>query len=113
MVSRIAMPGALIALLLAVFLGLSLAQAAGGIEHGKVLYETYCGACHESSVHHRNARKAKSFAGVRAQVQRWSEQVGRGWNAGDIDDVTLYLNQRFYRFPCPENMCKANQTPIG
>ncbi|MFA5913521.1 MAG: cytochrome C [Burkholderiales bacterium] len=89
----------------------SAAQAADA-ERGKVLYETRCNACHESSVHNRSARKAKSFASLRAQVLRWSEQVGGSWNAEEIDAVTLYLNQRYYRFPCPQSLCKADQAAL-
>jgi mono/diheme cytochrome c family protein len=81
--------------------------------HGSVLYETRCSACHASSVHQRSARKAKSFNGLRAQVLRWSTEVGGSWGADEIDDVTLYLNQRYYRFPCPQNLCKADHASIS
>ncbi|MBE0613118.1 MAG: c-type cytochrome [Burkholderiales bacterium] len=97
---------------IAVFTGLSSAYAAGDVERGKLLYETRCGACHNSSVHGRSARKAASFASLRAQVQRWSRESGGVWNAGDIDDITLYLNQRFYHFPCPQGLCKGNKAPL-
>ncbi len=86
---------------------------AADAERGKVLYETRCGACHESSVHQRHARKAKSFAGVRAEVLRWSEQVGGIWSADEIDSVTQYLNRRYYGFPCPQDMCKADQASLA
>ena len=80
---------------------------------GSVLYETRCSACHASSVHQRNARKAKSFDGLRAQVLRWSAEVGGSWSGDEIDDVTLYLNQRYYRFPCPQSVCKADQASLA
>jgi len=100
-----------------VALALACATPAGAhaadAERGKVLYETRCSACHESSVHQRNARKAKSFAGVRAQVLRWSGQVGGIWSADEIDSVTQYLNRRYYGFPCPQSMCKADQASLG
>jgi mono/diheme cytochrome c family protein len=98
--------GVLVASLL---LAISAAQAAADAERGNVLYETRCKACHASSVHNREARKAKSFANLRAQVLRWSAQVGGGWTAGEIDDMTLYLNRRYYHFPCPQDMCKSDQ----
>jgi len=90
-------------------LGISAAQAAADAERGSVLYETRCNACHASSVHNREARKARSFAELRAQVLRWSAHAGGSWTAGEIDDVTLYLNRRYYRFPCPQDLCKADQ----
>ncbi len=82
-------------------------------ERGGRLYETRCRACHSISVHNRGARKAKSFDGIRAQVERWSGEVGGNWTAEEIDDVTVYLNQRYYRFRCPASMCKANQAALG
>ena len=88
------------------------ATQAADAERGRVLYETRCNACHESSVHNRKVRKAKSFASLRAQVLRWSEQVGGSWSAEEIDGVTLYLNRRYYRFPCPQSLCKADQAAL-
>jgi mono/diheme cytochrome c family protein len=78
-----------------------------------MLYETRCNACHASSVHQRKARKAKSFDGLRAQVLRWSAEVGGSWSGDEIDDVTLYLNQRYYRFGCPQSVCKADHASLA
>ena len=93
--------------------GLSAAQAAADAERGRILYETRCSACHAMSVHNRDARKATSFDGVRAQVLRWSAEAGGSWTADEIDDLTLYLNQRYYHFPCPPSLCKANQASLA
>ena len=80
---------------------------------GRTLYETRCGACHENSVHRLESRKAKSYDLLRAQVQRWSAEVGGVWTADEIDDLTFYLNQRFYRFPCPQRWCRAAQALLA
>jgi mono/diheme cytochrome c family protein len=98
-------------------LALGLAALAGSVAaaddgRGSALYETRCMACHASSVHQRSARKAKSFDGLRAQVLRWSAEVGGNWSEAEIDDVAQYLNQRYYRFPCPQTLCKADQTSL-
>jgi mono/diheme cytochrome c family protein len=93
--------------------GLSAAQADADAERGKILYETRCSACHARSVHNRDARKAKSFDALHAQVLRWSAEAGGSWGADEIDDVTLYLNQRYYRFPCPQSVCRANQASVA
>lgn len=84
------------------------AQAADA-SRGKILYETRCNACHKASVHLREARKASSFKGVREQVARWSAELRSGWSADEIDDVTLYLNNRYYGFPCPDAVCGSAQ----
>lgn len=89
------------------------AQAGAGAARGKLLYEARCSACHESSVHDRKARKAASYSALRSQVLRWSAEVGGSWSAEEIDGVALYLNQRYYRFPCPPDFCKANQASLA
>jgi mono/diheme cytochrome c family protein len=93
--------------------GLCGSAAAADPGRGGMLYETRCIACHASSVHQRSARKAKSFDDVRAQVVRWSNEVGGNWSGDEIDDVALYLNRRYYRFPCPQSVCKANEASLA
>ena len=78
-------------------------------ERGRVLYEARCVDCHGTSVHVRESRKATSFEGVRIQVARWSTQLGGGWSADEIDDVTVYLNNHYYSFPCPASACRSGQ----
>jgi len=103
--------GMLAGVLALVLAGLPQARAEDAAQ-GKTLYETRCTDCHESSVHQRSARKAKSYAGVRAQVARWSEQTGGPWSKEEIDSVTYYLNQRYYHFPCPQSLCKADKISL-
>lgn len=93
--------------------GLSVAQAPADAERGKILYEARCSACHASSVHNRDSRKAKSYDGLRAQVLRWSAEAGKGWTADEIDAVALYLNRLYYQFPCPQQLCKAEQASLN
>ena len=111
----IARGGVVMTALVALALGGAVPTAAhaADAERGKVLYETRCGGCHASSVHQRNARKANSFAGVRTQVLRWSQQVGGIWSADEIDSVTQFLNRRYYGFRCPQDLCKADQALLA
>lgn len=76
---------------------------------GRALYETRCGGCHERSVHARSVRSAKSFAEVRAWVANWDRQTGGLWRDDEIDAVTRYLNDRYYRFPCPDEVCGTDR----
>lgn len=88
----------------------ALAPAYGAdAERGRVLYETRCDLCHGASVHVREARRATSFEGVRAQVARWNAELGGAWSAVEINDVTVYLNNRYYSYPCPESVCRGTQ----
>lgn len=88
----------------------STAALAASITRGKSLYETKCHACHDRSVHNRKARKAKSFEAIRKEVVRWDDALGGGWTKEDVDDVTVYLNETYYRFRCPESMCTQQQS---
>lgn len=81
--------------------------SAADSSRGRALYESRCDGCHSTGVHERASRKAADFAGIRFQVERWNAQLGGAWGRGEIDDVTVYLNDRFYRYPCPDAMCRA------
>lgn len=83
---------------------------ADSIARGKSLYETKCHACHDRSVHNRSARKAKTYGGIRKEVTRWDGALGGGWGKEDIDDVTRYLNETYYKFRCPETVCREQST---
>jgi mono/diheme cytochrome c family protein len=84
------------------------------LARGRAIYETRCIGCHSTSVHTRESRKATSFAGVRAAVARFAGEAGGVWQADEIDDVAAYLNQLYYRYPCPPEICKtAKQAAVG
>lgn len=93
-------------LALVLALGAPVAIAQPAIERGRALYETRCIACHEKSVHQRESRKAQDFAGVRREVERWSTNIGGEWRAEELDAVAAFLNDRYYRFPCPPTVCR-------
>jgi hypothetical protein len=103
------------ALLLAL---LGLAQPAGAADagRGRALYESRCTGCHTKSVHQRDSRKATSFEGILAQVARWNATLGGDWRAEDIEDVAVYLNERYYKYACPASFCppgRASVAPSG
>lgn len=74
---------------------------------GQALYEARCSTCHAESVHGRRNRVAADFDSVRRWVARWSDNLGLGWDAGEVDDVAAYLNGRYYNYPCPPDVCKV------
>ena len=105
--SRSALRGTLRALLAGVLLhaatgGSAVAQP---LERGRALYETRCIACHDRSVHQRDSRKAGDLAALRREVERWNATTGGDWKAEEVDAVTGYLNDRYYRFECPPATC--------
>jgi mono/diheme cytochrome c family protein len=84
-----------------------LPAAAADAERGRVLYESRCDGCHATSVHGREKRVATDFESVRGWVRRWGANLGLAWTDDDATDVTVYLNDRYYRFRCPATVCKA------
>lgn len=115
---RLQAPGAGTMLRTAAWLVAGLGMLAGGgpalaapadAAQGQALYETRCGGCHDRSVHARRVRSAKSFAQVRAWVESWNRHTGSLWRDDEIDAVTRYLNDRYYGFPCPAEVCGTDR----
>ena len=97
---------------LAFLAALPLSAASADAARGRTLYEARCSACHSTSVHSRNPRTAQDFDGIRFQVRRWAGETGTGWTADEIDDVSVYLNRRYYRFRCPSALCGNEQARL-
>lgn len=83
----------------------SVAHAANEDSLGRALYENRCTDCHEHSVHSRSPRLAGNFDQIRAYVYRWDRYLGRIWQRAEIDAVARYLNERYYHFLCPQDVC--------
>jgi cytochrome c5 len=65
---------------------------------GQLLYENHCKTCHESMVHIREQRRAKSVQDIQYWVGRWSNELDVEWSADEIEAVANYLNDRFYHY---------------
>jgi hypothetical protein len=78
-------------------------------ERGRALYEARCDTCHESSVHKRSPRSASDFAQIREFVMRWDRHLGSSWRDDEINAVTRYLNDRYYKYPCPQTICSLQR----
>jgi len=81
------------------------AATAGDADRGELLYGARCVGCHGESVHNRAARKALTIEGIKAQVQRWNAFLGGAWGEREVNDVTTYLNELYYRYPCTPEVC--------
>ena len=91
---------------LASVLWLCVASAnANDLNRGQALYEIRCIECHDVSVHGRNNRVAKNYEDIRSWVARWNRTLGGLWDPEDIEDVSAYLNSRYYRYPCTGLQC--------
>jgi mono/diheme cytochrome c family protein len=65
---------------------------------GQLLYENHCTKCHESLVHIRANRKSKSISDVQGWVSNWQVHEKLQWSTKDINDVTEYLIDQYYKF---------------
>jgi len=102
--SRLAAIGALAC---AAALAVPLIATPADVSRGRALYELRCQGCHSESVHARVKRSARDFDDVRRWVARWNASLSLNWDAEEIDDVTLHLNNTYYRYPCPPTVCKV------
>jgi mono/diheme cytochrome c family protein len=96
--------GAVLAAAIAMLIAAGAACAADPAR-GRALYEERCGGCHNESVHNDNSRKARNFEEVRGRVADFSGRLETGWSGRQINDVTVYLNERYYGYPCPAKLC--------
>jgi mono/diheme cytochrome c family protein len=65
---------------------------------GQMLYENHCGGCHETSVHGRSPRVAGSISEIRRWINLWQKELKLNWSRADIDEVTSYINDKYYQF---------------
>ena len=67
-------------------------------------HDTYCIVCHDTSVYTRAERLARDYDTLREQVNRWQSNISLGWSKQEIDRMTNWLAENYYRIPCPD-MC--------
>lgn len=65
---------------------------------GKLLYENHCMACHESGVHIRTHQNVKSMQALRAEVSRWARIANLPWGNDEIEEVTRFLGNQYYKY---------------
>jgi len=66
--------------------------------HGEQLHMESCTGCHDSSVYTRSNRRVQSLAKLGSQVRFCKDNLGITWFDDEVDNVTHYLNQDFYKF---------------
>jgi hypothetical protein len=70
-------------------------------ERGQLLYENHCLSCHASVVHIRDRHRAGSLVEVREWTRYWARELRLPWSEEEIDDVSHYLDARYYRYEQP------------
>jgi len=87
--------------------------AAADVPRGRLLYETHCIACHTTQAHWRDKHIVRSWADLLYQVTRMEKNAGQDWSSVEIRDVAAYLNELFYKMPCPEQGCEGPEASTG
>ena len=67
-------------------------------DRGAMLYENHCDECHTEQVHWRKKRLVADKKSLFAEVKRWQHALNLDWTKTDIDEVSQYLNDRFYHY---------------
>ncbi len=77
-------------------------------KEGKELHDSNCTSCHEAMypmeddpsayLYTRENRQIKKLSSLQTQVQACNSQIGSGFFDDEIEAVTTYLNQAFYKF---------------
>ena len=78
------------------------------LERGRELHQNHCLFCHDTKLYARSHTDILSYEELRLQVDFWQSQTVLNWQVEDIEDVAFYLNELFYKLPCPHtpsNLC--------
>ena len=78
----------------------------GKAEVGKPLHDKTCVACHNSmmpggkgaDLYSEDFRKVNSVAGLQGMVEMCATRTRSGWFPEEIEHVSRYLNDSYYRF---------------
>lgn len=88
-----------------ILLGVALTVAAHAADPvAKAMVDKSCTTCHAgsfggdgSSVYTRETRKVKTKEDLISQVKLWAGVAGTNWNAAQIDQVSQYLDEQYYK----------------
>jgi len=86
-----------------IILSISSAFAESGAQldtdRGAMLYDDHCIQCHTQQVHWQEKKLVNDWKSLVAQVDRWQHASGLEWSKNDIEEVSRYLNGKFYHYP--------------
>jgi hypothetical protein len=69
------------------------------INFAQKLYDVHDELCYGVSIFENGEHVTKDRASLRSAVEQWQDRRKLGWKPGEIEEVTHYLNERFFRFP--------------
>jgi cytochrome c5 len=86
------------ALLVSLLMSLSLAGGNAQALDGEQLYNSNCSSCHGTEVFTRPNRRVKNMAELTSRVRQCSYATEVKWFDEEVNAVSSYLNQSFYKF---------------
>lgn len=85
-------------LVMALLCGPVAVDAAGDPVRGEKLHGS-CLGCHGTALYVPPKAKVKTLAALKKEVERWNDRMNPKFNKQEIDDLMVYLNRDFYKFP--------------
>lgn len=73
--------------------------ATNDVHPGKAIHDANCISCHDSGVYTRADRKMTDLTILAGQVRRCDANLGTKLFDEDLDSVTAFLNETYYKFP--------------
>lgn len=70
----------------------------GDAAKGKQLNDTGCTKCHGSEVYTRKDHHVKTIEGLIGQVHACNNNLSRHYSDAQLNDLTKYLNETYYKF---------------
>jgi mono/diheme cytochrome c family protein len=70
----------------------------GDAKRGKTLHAANCVSCHDSKMYTRKNRRVQTLSGLIGQVEGCNTQLQKALSKSQVDDITAYLNETYYRF---------------
>lgn len=85
-------------LVMALLCGPVAVHAAGDPVRGEKLH-AYCLGCHGTALYVPPQAKVKTLTALKKEIERWNDRMNPKFIKQEIDDLVVYLNREFYKFP--------------
>lgn len=66
---------------------------------GAMLYANHCIECHSTQIHWREKKTVTDWKSLITQVDRWQHISRLEWGKSNIEEVSRYLNGKYYHYP--------------
>lgn len=83
---------------MSVFAASDIKMTLGDAEAGVKLHQKHCIKCHSDSVYTGKLKKVRSYEALSGRVKVCDQQIGTNFTRTQLQDVTEYLNDRYYDF---------------